>query len=287
MDLLSTKIIKELLAKHEAKPSKIMGQNFLIDANALAKVVEAAQLDQNDTILEIGPGMGVLTRELAKTAKKVIAVEKDRNMLNILQETVGNNKNIEVIQGDALKLSITNFQLSNYKVVANIPYYLTSPIIRKFLEAQAPPKEIVLMVQKEVAQRICAKPPNMSLLAISVQFYATAQIISYVSKGCFWPAPKVDSAIIAIRPRKDAETNAESRRKFFETVRAGFSQPRKQLANNLSKALKMDRDKVNTWLMENGIQSQQRAETLNVEDWVKLTISRPDLAGLTNMLIPL
>jgi len=275
MDLLSPKTIKELLAKHDAKPSKLMGQNFLIDAHALNKIVDSAQLDQQDTILEVGPGMGILTQALAKTVKKVIAIEKDRVMIKILKETLQTHNNVEVIQDNALKFNPATCHLKprGYKMVANIPYYLTSPIIRKFLEEQTPPKEMVLMVQKEVAQRICARPPNMSILAVSVQFYATAKIISYISKNCFWPAPKVDSAIIKITPfetKKEVDAKA-----FFTVVKAGFLQPRKQLANNLSKALKINRERVNAWLLGNNIRSEQRAETLSVDEWIALTLSGP------------
>lgn len=272
MNLLSAKTIKELLAKYDAKPSKLMGQNFLIDEHSLNKIVQAAELTLQDTILEVGPGMGVLTRELAKTVKRVIAIEKDAVMVSVLRETLKNYGNVELIRGDALKFPNSQLPITNYKVVANIPYYLTSPIIRKFLEEQNRPKDIVLMVQKEVAQRICAKPPNMSILAVSVQFYATAKIVSYVSKNCFWPAPKVDSAIIKITPfeaKKDADVKA-----FFTVVKAGFSQPRKQLANNLSKALKINREQVTTWLLKNSIKPEQRAETLNIDDWVKLALDK-------------
>jgi len=209
MDLTSPTTIKEILSKYSARPSKGLGQNFLIDKNVLKKIIGAADLNKNDVVLEVGPGIGTLTQELAKNAKKVIAVEKDKIMIKILGETLKDYKNIEIINGDILrilnfKFSILNqnliSQFSNYKVVSNIPYYLTSPLIRKFLESDNKPSEIILMVQKEVAQRICSKPPDMSLLAVSVQFYADVKIISYVSKNCFWPSPKVDSAIIKIIP---------------------------------------------------------------------------------------
>ncbi len=278
MELTSPKVIKELLAKYGTAPNKTMGQNFLINKNALNKIIDASELKNTDTVLEVGPGIGVLTQELALRAKKVIAIEKDPVMLNILEETVSSFKNIEVIQADILKFSITNSQFSNYKVVANIPYYLTSHLIRHFLEAENPPTEIILMIQKEVAQRICAKPPNMSILAISVQFYAATKIISYVSKGCFLPIPRVDSAIIKIVPFGWAHSDFASREAsehysdaFFKVVKAGFSQPRKQLAGNFSKILKKDKKEITQWLLQNNIQPEQRAETLSVEDWQNLT----------------
>jgi len=274
MDLTSPKIIKELLAKYETRPSKGLGQNFLIDKNVLSKIIEASDLKNTDMVLEVGPGLGTLTQELAKKAELVIAVEKDKTVIKILEETLSDFKNVQIIQGDILKLDIfklisnLKFQISNFKVVANIPYYLTSPLIRKLLESKNPPKDIILMVQKEVAQRICSKPPDMNLLAVSVQFYAEPKIISHVLKNCFWPAPKVDSAIIKITPQKEYSIPVDS---FFKVVKAGFSQPRKQLGNNLSKILKIERKKINEWLQSNSIVPTRRAETLSIENWVLLT----------------
>ena len=274
MNLLSVNEIKNLLNKYETKPSKGLGQNFLIDENILKKIIESAGIKINDIILEVGPGIGTLTRELTKLSKKVIAVEKDKTMVEILKETTKDFKNIEIIQGDILK---SELQLpKKYKIVANIPYYLTSPLIRKFLEnppSANQPEEIILMLQKEVAQRICAKPPEMSLLAASVQFYAEPKIISYVSKSCFWPSPKVDSAIISIIPQKKYEVSADL---FFKVVKAGFSQPRKQLVNNFSglkflNGVKLDKVKISNWLLKNNIKPNQRAETLSLLDWASLT----------------
>ena len=274
MDLSSAKIIKELLLKYGSRPSKGMGQNFLVNKQVLKKIITAADLKKEDTILEIGPGIGTLTMGLADIVKKVVAVEKDRYMCQILKETLKDYKNIEVINNDILK---TNLELpKQYKLVANIPYYLTSPLIRKFLEIKYPPEFMVLMVQKEVAQRICANPPNMSILAVSVQFYAKTKIISYVKKENFWPKPKVDSAIIKITPnstenRSPLANGERFSSSFFRIVKAGFSQPRKQLGNNLSNVLKLDKQQINLWLLKNKIKPTQRAETLSVDDWVKLS----------------
>ncbi len=280
MDLTSVETIKNLLSKYDARPNKLMGQNFLIDESKLKKIIETAQLTTEDTILEIGPGIGTLTKELAQKSKKVISIEKDRIMVEILKETLKDYENIEIIQGNALNITHYSLPTTNYKLVANIPYYLTSPLIRTLLESENRPSVIVLMVQKEVAQRICSEPPNMSLLAVSVQFYAKAEIISYVSKGCFWPSPKVDSAIIKITPFGWAHSDFASREAserysdaFFKVVKAGFSQPRKQLANNLSKSLEKDKNQINSWLLENKINPKQRAETLSINDWKNLTNS--------------
>ena len=275
MELTSPTTIKEILSKYGARPSKGLGQNFLIDKNVLKKITDASDLNKNDVVLEVGPGIGTLTQELAKNAEKVIAVEKDRTMIKILDETLKDYKNIEVINGDILKIKNSDL-LKNYKIISNIPYYLTSPLIRKFLESDNQPSEIILMLQKEVAKRICSKPPNMSLLAVSVQFYADAKIISYVSKNCFWPSPKIDSAIIKITPGGPTSREAGGRTSpdlFFKIVKAGFSQPRKQLAGNFSKTLKIDRKKIDSWLLKNDVKPTQRAETLSVESWKNLANS--------------
>jgi len=281
MDLTSPTKIKKLLSKYETKASKGLGQNFLIDKKVLEKIIDSAKIKPTDIILEVGPGIGTLTQELAQRAKKVVAIEKDKNMVEILEDTLKNLKNIEVINADILKIEnwdlIKNFKfkIENYKVVANIPYYITAPLIRFFLESINPPEEIILMVQKEVAQRICSKPPDMSLLAVSVQFYAKPKIISYVSKNCFWPAPKIDSAIIKIVPGTKQDVSPDL---FFKIVKTGFSQPRKQLVNNLAtlkspNGVKLTKEQASEWLLKNNIEPGQRAETLSIPDWIKLTKS--------------
>lgn len=259
---------KALLSRYDIRPSKGLGQNFLINDGLLEKIVESADIKKSDVVLEIGPGIGNLTIRLAEKAAKVIAVEKDEKMMAILEQTVGALPNIEIIQGDILD-SEFKAPASGYKVVANLPYYITSPVIRKFLESDNPPEEMVLMVQKEVAQRICAKPPRMSLLAVSVQFYAKAKVLFYVSKRSFWPRPKVDSAVIRITPVDILRTQI-SPDLFFRVVKAGFTQPRKQLANNLSNGLKLDKETVKNRLEASDIQPSQRAETLTVDNWIKL-----------------
>lgn len=253
-----------MLKKQVPRPSKRLGQNFLVDKKALKRIIEAACLESGDTILEIGSGTGILTRALAEKVEKVIAVEKDPKMVAILKETLKDFKNIEIIQKDIRHIKPA---IKNYKVVGNLPFYLTAPVIRQFLESSSPPKEMVLTVQKEMGQRICAKPPRMNLLATAVQVYAESKIISYISKRSFWPRPKVDAAIIKITPGPPL---TENRDLFFKVVKAGFSQPRKQLINNLSKGLKMSREKTIAWLQKNKISPTQRAETLKVEDWLKL-----------------
>ena len=264
------RIIKGLFKKYSVQPIKKLGQHFLVNKKVLEKIIESANLQPNDIIFEIGPGIGVLTQELVKKTRKVIAIEKDPKMIEILKEVLNDFNNVEIVQGDILKINprywlpITGY----YKVVANLPYYIVSPVIRKFLESKYPPKEMILMVQKEVAQRICSKPPDMNLLAVSVQFYSKPEIIAFVSKKSFWPQPKVDSAIIKITVnRKQLIVN---RNLFFKVVKASFSQPRKQILNNLSKGLKLNKEKVKSWLLENNILPTQRAETLSIQDWLNL-----------------
>lgn len=272
MNLTSKKVLRGLFKKYQIRPSKKLGQNFLIDKKIVQKIIKTVNLGSQDNILEIGPGIGTLTYDLAKKAKKVIAVEKDSKMIEILKETLKDLNNIEIIQGDILSVEDLNLKIKNFKVVGNIPFYLTAPVIRKFLEFKHPSKEMILVVQKEVGKRICAKPPRMSLLAISVQFYAEAKIISYISRGAFWPRPKVDSAIIKIISKKQTNRPAFVDL-FFKIVKAGFSQPRKQLINNLSKKLQIDKEKVKNWLLKNDIKPAQRAETLTIKNWLKLTKS--------------
>jgi 16S rRNA (adenine1518-N6/adenine1519-N6)-dimethyltransferase len=260
MNLLSKNNIRNLLKQYNIKPSKRLGQNFLIDKAIVKKIIKTADIKASDNIIEIGPGIGTITQELAKA----IVIEKDREMVKILKQTIKNN--IEIVQKDILKYEI---KIKDYKVIGNIPFYLTAPLIRKLLESKNPPKEITLIIQKEVAQRICAKPPKMSILAVSVQLYAKPRIISYVSKKSFWPCPKVDSAIIKI---SDISSDIEvDKSLLFKIVKAGFSQPRKQIINNLSKKLKLNKEEIELWLLKNNIQPKQRAETLSIDDWIKLT----------------
>jgi len=284
MELTSISNIKSLLKKHNAVPSKRFGQNFLIDKNIIKKILNQAKLGSKDIVLEIGPGIGTMTRELAKKAQKIIAVEKDPKMIEILKETTQDFQNIEIINADIMKYEVPKIKYRDYKVIANLPYYITSPVIRKLLETENKPKEIILMVQKEVAQRICVLPPKTNLLAISVQFYAKPKIISYVSKKAFFPKPKIDSAIIHLkidnlpeRPFGRAGQNSKiDREKFFKIVKAGFSHPRKQLANNLLKELdflgkEINKEKIIALLAKKGILATQRPETLLLKNWIELT----------------
>jgi len=241
---------------------KYLGQHFLVDKNILNKIIRAADLSKNDTVLEIGAGTGTLTKKLCEKAKKVIAVEIDRKMVEIMNEVMKEevrSKKLKIIQADVLKLNPKSYYLNpNYKIVANIPYQITAPLLEKFLFSENKPKEMVLMVQKEVAQKICCQPPKMNRLGILVQFYGTPQIIGYVSKNCFRPKPMIDSALLKIAISE--KFKVQNPRLFFDLVKKGFSQKRKQLKNIFNKEA----------LVSVMIRPDGRAEELKLEDWLKL-----------------
>ena len=240
----------------------ILGQNFLINKGIVSKIINSEKID-NETIIEIGPGKGSLTEELIKKAKKVIAIEKDPALCLFLKEKFKDKNNLEIIEGDILK---TEIKEKEYKIIANIPYYITSFFLRKTLESKNPPKAMVLMIQKEVAKKICSEPPKMNLLSVSVKFYSEPKILFYVSKGSFSPRPKVDSAVIRIYPFPKRNIDSSI---FFKIVKAGFKHPRKYLANNLKKELELREEKIETAFLKLGINKKERAEKLKVEDWIK------------------
>jgi len=254
-------------------PEKL-GQNFLKDKTIAEKIVKAADLKPSDFVIEIGPGKGILTEKLAERAERVIAVEIDRKLVDYLRRKFINTQNIEIIHADILKINlselITSYKLqtTSCKIIANLPYYITSPVIRMFLEAKHSPREMILMVQKEVAERITAVPGKMSLLSVSVQYYARPEILFYVNKKSFNPVPKVDSAVI--RVTRIVEHEAQENKKFFKIVRAGFCARRKTLVNNLSNSLRLDKKEVQEKIKAAGILPTARAQELSVEDWKKL-----------------
>ncbi len=237
------------------KPKKFLGQHFLKNKKILEEMARAAELSKNDVVWEVGPGTGTLTEVLVLRAKKVIAVEKDRELIPLLQEKFGGRKNIKIIYGDILKFDMAALKLKNYKIVANIPYYITSRFLRLFLsETKFRPKLMVLMVQKEVAERICAKPPRMNLLALSVQAYAEPEIIRRVSKNFFSPPPKVDSAIIKITLGHSVSKSEQ----ILALAKLAFQQKRKMLRRSL-KQFKIPQKYQN-----------KRPEELSLKDWADL-----------------
>ena len=280
--LYSPKRLKEVLGKHNFKLSKSLGQNFLIDGNIVRKIVESAEITKDDYVLEVGPGMGTLTEELALNAKKVVAVELDRNLQPVLKDTLGQYENVEIVFEDILKLNLEElikdkFHDAKVKIVANLPYYITTPIIAKFLEEGYNIDSINVMVQKEVAERISAKPNNKSYgsLTVFAQFYSNPQIVLNIPKSVFIPQPKVDSAVI--RLKIDNKFPGVDQEKFFKIVKAAFSTRRKTILNTLSSGLELEKDRVRELLEESHIESKKRAENLTIEDYISLSNNFPSL----------
>ncbi|MDY6911770.1 MAG: 16S rRNA (adenine(1518)-N(6)/adenine(1519)-N(6))-dimethyltransferase RsmA [Chloroflexota bacterium] len=267
---------RTLMRQFGLRARKGLGQHFLIDPAALESSISAAELSPEDVVIEVGPGLGVLTEKLAESVKRVVAIEIDPQITSALNKRFSKLSNITVLNTDVLRFSPSDYFKSEldsrafkYKLVANLPYYVAAPTIRHFLEAELKPHRMVVMVQKEVAESIAAVPGKMSILGVSVQFYGKPSIVDYVPAGSFYPAPKVNSAIVRIdvydRPVVEVETEG-----FFRVVRAGFSSPRKQLRNALAQGLSVEPTIASGLLDEAGILSQRRAETLNLEEWARL-----------------
>jgi 16S rRNA (adenine1518-N6/adenine1519-N6)-dimethyltransferase len=277
IDLTNIGELRNLLYAHNMRPNKAFGQNFLVDRSVLMRIVEAADLKRGDQVLEVGAGTGVLTRELARHARRVVAVELERDMLTLLEETTRGYTNVELIAGNLLYLDpLDIFGQEAYKLVANLPYYITAPTFRHFLESANPPRLLVVMVQYEVAQRIVAGPGDLSLLGVSIQFYGEPKIVARVPARAFYPAPKVDSAILRVDVRPQMEiasgspATSQERDRFFRVVQAGFSERRKQLHNALTHGLHRKNEDVRTWLTNARIDPSRRAETLSIEEWIRL-----------------
>lgn len=261
-----------LLKRHGLRAQKSLGQNFLQDPLALEQIVSAAEIQPTDSVLEIGPGLGSLTRYLAVASKEVVAVELDPNLLPPLQAVLAPYPNVRLIHGDILKLSPEDLITeADYIVAANIPYYLTSAVIRHLLENDPKPGRIVLTVQKEVAERISAKPGDMSLLALSVQVYGKPRIAARIPASAFFPAPKVDSAVLCVDIYPAPLIKPELLGTFFKLIRAGFSQKRKTLRNSLSSGLHISPTDAADLLRRANIDPQRRAETLSIEEWERLS----------------
>ena len=264
--------ISAILNKHGLLPDKSLGQNFLTDPNILEKITSIAGVTEKDTVLEIGAGLGHLTVHLARSAKQVAAVEIDEQFIPVLEENLAEYKNIRIIQGDILNLNPQDLvQQNNYLVVANIPYYITSRIIRNLLESELKPNRIILTIQHEVAQRVCAKTGNMSLLSLSVLMYGEPSLEMRIPAGAFFPQPKVDSAVVLVNLHPEPLLMGEMREKFFEIIKAGFLHKRKTMRNSLSKGLAWSPDETENLLVEAGIDPQRRAQTLVMDEWLELT----------------
>ncbi|MEK7131525.1 MAG: 16S rRNA (adenine(1518)-N(6)/adenine(1519)-N(6))-dimethyltransferase RsmA [Patescibacteria group bacterium] len=267
--LYNINYLQHLCKKFGLIPSKKYGQNFLINEEPIAKMLEAAEITKDDVVVEVGPGFGVLTLALAEKAQKVLAFEIEKKLEPYWNELKEIKKlgNLEIIWGNIL-YEIKNLKIKNYKIISNLPYQITSNVIRKFLETENKPELMVLMVQKEVAERICAKPGDMSVLAISVQCSAEPEIVMYVPKSYFWPVPGVDSAVIKIRSRELGVGSRKQDEGFFKIVKAGFANRRKMLIKNLSSV--MDKKKLPAIFKELGISDKARAQELSVEQWISL-----------------
>jgi 16S rRNA (adenine1518-N6/adenine1519-N6)-dimethyltransferase len=273
---------KRQLRRLNLRARKGLAQHFLIDEGVLDLIVSSAELTSDDVVLEVGPGLGVLSEELANRAAWLVAVELDRHLASNLERSLSKLHNVTIVNGDILdtpSLSLlehvqkdVSAQASDYpryKVVANLPYYITSAVIRHFLEVPPRPCLMVLMVQKEVAQAIAARPGKMSVLGISIQLYAMPEIIDYVPAHCFYPSPEVGSALVRLVCYPDPLVPVE-KDSFFHLVRAGFTTSRKQMGNSLAVGLGLSKDKIRSWLTTAGIAPERRAETLAIEEWEKL-----------------
>ena len=271
LDLTNIHELRNLLYAHRMRPNKAFGQNFLVDRAILQRIIEAAEIEPTDQVLEVGAGTGVLTRELAKHARRVVAVELERDMLALLTKTTGEFRNVELLARNLLYLDPQEvFEQEPYKLVANLPYYITAPTFRHFLESGNAPRLLVVMVQYEVAQRIVAGPGDLSLLGVSIQFYGQPKIIAHVPARAFYPAPKVDSAILRVDLRNQVPLTREERDSFFRLVQAGFAERRKQLHNSLTHHLHQKNEEVRASLTAASIDPSRRAETLSIEDWLHL-----------------
>jgi 16S rRNA (adenine1518-N6/adenine1519-N6)-dimethyltransferase len=267
--------VKGLLGQYDLKARKSLGQHFLVDRGALHRIVAAAELTPEDVVIEIGPGLGVLTRELARVARRVVAVEADEGMAFALGDVMAGSENVAIVNADALQTEPGSLlagaggeaALPRYKVVANIPYYITSAILRHFLEAAHKPSLMVVMLQKEVGEAIVAQPGGMSILAVSVQFYGRPSIAGRVTAKSFYPPPKVDSVILRIDVYDKPPVDVVGADEFFRVVRAGFSAPRKQLRNSLAQGLGIPGPESAAVLERAKIDPRRRAETLSLEEW--------------------
>lgn len=270
--------VKEILSKHGFTFSKALGQNFLINPSVCPRMAMECGVDENSGVIEVGPGIGVLTNELAKRAKKVIAVELDKRLLPVLEETLGEYENVKVINEDVMKLDLNKlieeeFEGMNVCVCANLPYYITSPIVMRLLEEKLNVSSITVMVQKEAAQRICANVGTRQCGAVTaaVWYYSEPELLFNVSSGSFMPAPKVDSAVIRLNIRKEPPVSVKSEEVFFKTIKAAFSQRRKNIANSLSAGLSVGKQEIISVLEDCGIPASKRAEELTLENLGKIS----------------
>ena len=270
--------VRSLVREFDLHTKKSLGQNWLVDESALARIADAAELGQQDLVLEIGPGLGSLTRYLAERAGRVVAVELDNTLIPPLRRVLADYSNVTLIQGDILQIDLASLlsPAAQYKVVANLPYYITSAVLRHLLEAAIRPALLVLTVQLEVARRITAAPGQLSLLAVSVQFYGRPFIVTHIKAESFYPVPQVDSAVVCIEPYERPVVDVADRDQFFSVVKAGFAQKRKQLHNALSAGLARPQAEIARALGEADLDGRRRAETLTLDEWAVLARALQD-----------
>jgi 16S rRNA (adenine1518-N6/adenine1519-N6)-dimethyltransferase len=275
-------LYRQLLRQSGIRPKKRLGQHFLTDETVLDDILSAAELSPGDAVVEVGPGLGVLTEALAKRGAKIIAVELDARLVGLLTKRLAVFPNVRIVHADILKVApaqllreslVTEELAGGYKIVANLPYYITSPVLSHFLEAKPRPSKMVVMVQKEVGETIAAAPGKMRLLSVKAQFYGKVVIVSHVPAKRFYPPPKVDSVVLRLDMYEHPpliQSGVSDIDGFFDMVMHGFSAPRKQLRNSMAHSLEMQPNQVAALLGEVGIESKRRAETLSLEEWGKL-----------------
>jgi 16S rRNA (adenine1518-N6/adenine1519-N6)-dimethyltransferase len=276
--------IRRLLAKQGVEPSKGLGQCFLADQSVMDAILSAADLSADDVVLEIGPGLGLLTRRLAEAARMVVAVELDARMVGILEQELAECPNLVLVSGDVLEIDVVGILQEatdqeqaglRYQVVANLPYYITSQAIRQLLEARVPPERMLLMVQREVAERIVAEPGDMSLLALSVQLYGEPHLVRHVPATAFYPRPSVASAILRVDVHDRPLADAEDRERIFRLARAAFGQRRKQMHNSLAANLGLSKEVARDMLSACGIDPRRRPQSLAIDEWLRLAEAFP------------
>lgn len=278
MELTRPSVIKDIMNRYGFRFSKSLGQNFLIEKSVLERIVTGAEITHEDLVLEIGPGFGTLTRYLSESARQVVSIEIDSSLLPVLEETLADCPNVSVVHGDVLQVDLRalireRFDNRPPKVVANLPYYVTTPIIMKFLEEEIPVTDLVVMVQKEVADRMAAKPGGKDYggLTVAVQYFCNPEILFKVSTGCFMPAPTVESSVIRLKVLNEPRVKVLSRKCFFATVKAAFGKRRKTLLNALTNSeLQLSKDAVRMALDSVGIDPGRRAETLSIDEFASL-----------------
>lgn len=278
MNLYDINTVKKILSKHGFTFSKALGQNFLIDPDVCPKMADSLNSDGTVGVIEVGPGIGVLTKELCRVSRRVVALELDKRLLPVLDETLSEFDNIEVINADVMSVDLNALikekfaDCSCVKVCANLPYYITSPVIMTLLESDLPIDEIVVMVQKEAGERLCAEVGTRlaGAVTVAVNYYADSEILFGVGRECFMPSPKVDSVVIRLKLRKDKKYAVKNEKKFFSLVKCAFSQRRKTALNSISNTMGVSKEKVAQAFSSLGIESNVRAEKLTMEDLINI-----------------